>query len=233
MVALSRSFNQEHSHRVRSSISNLEALQAPEVVQLIGVCPEDLTIVTEYHPLGSLDKLDTVLADLEKDSLEVRLRLATNYVAIISYLHANHRVMCDTFTLELTLRQFLVKRDLHLVVNDLDALPEVDASRGLLVKCSDTELEGDFVAPEQRWPSSFRDEGLAFSLENMPAYDEKSDIWKFPEIARYLLGNVPGGDVALSHLSQIHTECKRTDPAMRPSAQEVLRVYRQVCAKMI
>lgn len=236
-MALSKLASQEYREDFLHGLSMLRALQGPQVVQLVGLCPEEYSLVTEYHPLGSLLNLDSVLAQdrhRHRDTWQVRLRLAVDYVSVLHYLHsspAGHRVMCDSNSLEKTLSQFLLTSDFHLVVNDLDALPEVDRSVGLLAKCGHRELTGDFVAPEQLWP--FGDDGLSFSDELMPGYDEKTDIWKIPDVTRYLMGSVPGVDVAHFHLFPIHEECKRRDPQLRPSALDVLKVYRSVYTNMV
>uniref|UniRef100_A0A3Q3VWF0 Protein kinase domain-containing protein n=1 Tax=Mola mola TaxID=94237 RepID=A0A3Q3VWF0_MOLML len=107
----------------------------------------------------------------------------------------------------------------------------VDPSRGLLVKCGHRELSGDFVAPEQLWP--YKNRGEVFSDDLMPEYDERTDIWKIPDVTRFLMGRVPGGDLVHFHLFQIHVECKREDPKRRPSALEVLKAYKSVYGSMM
>lgn len=215
----------------------LKALEGPLVVQLVGFCLEDNTLVTEHHPLGSLLNLDSVLAQQQyqqHNTWQVRLRLAMDYVSILHYLHnspVGQRVMCDSSSLEKTLSQFLLTSDFHVVVNDVDALPEVDPSRGLLVKCGHRELTGDFVAPEQLWP--YTNKGEPFSDEHMPEYDERTDIWKIPDVTQFLIGRVPGGDLVHFHLFQIHKECKEEDPKLRPSALTVLKAYKSVYSNMV
>lgn len=170
----------------------------------------------------------------QHNTWQIRLRLAMDYVSILHYLHnspAGRRVMCDSNSLEKTLSQFLLTNNFHLVVNDLDALPEVDHSRGLVVKCGHRELSGDFVAPEQLWP--FTNTGKTFSDDLMPGYDERTDIWKIPDVTRFLMGRVPGGDLVHFHLFQIHEECKKTNPELRPSALTVLNAYRSVYSSMV
>uniref|UniRef100_A0A3Q0RND4 Protein O-mannose kinase n=1 Tax=Amphilophus citrinellus TaxID=61819 RepID=A0A3Q0RND4_AMPCI len=218
-------------------LSMLQALQSPQVVQLVGFCLEDYIIVTEHHPFGSLLNLDSVLAKeqhQQHNTWQMRLRLAIDYVSVLHYLHnspVGRRVMCDSNSLEKTLSQFLLTNDFHLVVNDLDALPEVDLSRNLLVKCGHRELTGDFVAPEQLWP--FRNNGKPFSDNLMPEYDEKTDIWKIPDVTWFLMGRVSGGDLVHFHLFQIHERCKKKDPKFRPSALDVLKVYKSVYSSMV
>ncbi|XP_056456420.1 protein O-mannose kinase isoform X2 [Gadus chalcogrammus] len=239
-VALSTLSSPEYLEDFLHGVTMLQTLQGPQVVQLVGWCPEEVLLVTEYHPLGSLLSLDATLAQerhRSRDTWQTRLRLALDYVSALSHLHASPagcRVMCDSNSLEKTLSQFLLTADFHLVVNDLDALPEVDPSRGLLAKCGHRELTGDFVAPEQLWPFGGEEDdgGQPFSDELMPGYDHLSDVWKIPDVTRHLMGRVPGGDVAHFHLFQIHEECKRRDPRLRPSALDVLAVYRSVYANM-
>ena len=68
--------------------------------------------------------------------------------------------------------------DLRLVLNDVDAIPEADSSRGLAVKCGHREIHrSPFIAPEQLWPWPDR----PFRDEDMPGYDEKIDIWRIPQ----------------------------------------------------
>lgn len=231
-MALSTLASPEYLDDFLHGLSMLQALQGPLVVQLVGFCLEDKTLVTEFHPFRSLLNLEGVLAQeryRQQDTWQVRLRLAVDYVSILQLLHnspAGRRVMCDSSSLEKTLSQFLLTSDLHLLVNDVDALPEVDPSRGLLAKCGHRELTGDFVAPEQLWPH--RNRGVAFSDDLMPEYDEKTDIWKIPDVTRFLIGRVPGGDLVHFHLFSVHERCKNRDPERRPSALEVLEAYKQV-----
>ncbi|KAM9840986.1 protein O-mannose kinase isoform 1-T2 [Aulostomus maculatus] len=236
-VALSRLSSQDYRDDFLHGLSMLQALQGPRVVQLVGFCVKDHVLVTEYHPLGSLLNLDAVLAQEQQrrhNTWQVRLMLAMDYVSILHFLHSSpvgRRVMCDSNSLEKTLSQFLLSSDLHLLVNDLDALPEVDPSRGVYVKCGHRELTGDFVAPEQLWP--FRDKGQPFSDEVMPGYDERTDIWKIPDVTRFLMGRVPGGDLVHFHLFDIHEECKKEDANLRPSAWEVLMAYQSIYSSMV
>lgn len=233
-VAVSTLTSLDYLEDFLHGVSMLEALQGPLVVQLVGFCPEEHTLVTEHHPLGSLLNLEQVLAQRayrQLDSWQVRLRLARDYVSVLHFLHnspAGRRVMCDSNSLEKTLSQFLLTADLSVVVNDVDALPEVDSSPGLLVKCGRRQLSGDFVAPEQLWPHR-----EPFSDQLMPGYDEKTDIWKIPEVVRFLMGSVPGGDLVHFHLFHIHQQCKKEEPELRPSALDVLNAYRDVYSSMV
>ena len=64
----------------------------------------------------------------------------------------------------------------------------------------------------------------------MPTYDEKSDIWKIPDVSSFLLGHMQGNDVVRFHLFDIHKACKIQELAERPTAQNVLDTYQNVLA---
>lgn len=209
----------------------LRSLQSRHVVTLVGYCEESYSIITEYHPLGSLKNLDDTF-NLPKyknfNTWQNRLGLAIDYVSILRYLHNSPLgalVMCDSNDLDKVLSQYLLTSDFRLVANDLDALPLVDKDKGVLVKCGPREITGNFVAPEQLWPYGPDKE---FSDDLMPPYDEKTDIWKTPAVTDYLLGHVEGSDVVRFHLFDIHSECKKENPAERPSAQTVLDTYKRI-----
>lgn len=233
-VALCVLSSEQYKADFLHGVSMLRSLQSVRVVSLVGVCEEDGVFVTEYHPLGSVLTLDSTLAQKHyrsQDTWHVRLRLALDYVVFLVFLHnspVGTRVMCDSNDLHKTLSQFLLTSDLRLLVNDLDALPLVEHG-GQGIKCGHRQLIGEFVAPEQRWPYG---EKVPFSDDLMPGYNEKSDIWKIPDVTRFLLGHVSGSDVIYLHLFQIHAECKRPNPELRPSAHEVLSVYRSVYDSM-
>ncbi|XP_069832809.1 protein O-mannose kinase [Dendropsophus ebraccatus] len=214
----------------------LQSLQSRHVVTLVGYCEDSNSIVTEYHPLGSLKNLDNTFnlpQYINFNTWQNRLGLAIDYVSIIRYLHNSPLgvlVMCDSNDLDKVLSQYLLTSDFHLVANDLDALPQVDKEKGVLVKCGPREVSGDFVAPEQLWPYGPDKE---FSNDLMPPYDEKTDIWKIPAVTDYLLGHVDGSDIVRFHLFDIHAECKKKKPAERPSAQTILDTYRRVMTSLI
>nr|XP_030690438.1 protein O-mannose kinase isoform X3 [Globicephala melas]XP_030690446.1 protein O-mannose kinase isoform X3 [Globicephala melas] len=187
--------------------------------------------VAAHQAGGSLSSLETTL-NLSKyrstNTWQHRLQLALGYVAIIDFLHRSPLgtlVMCDSSDLPKTLSQYLLTANFSIVLNDLDALPLVNRSTGALVKCGHRELRGDFVAPEQLWPYG---EDVPFHDDLMPAYDEKIDIWKIPDVSSFLLGHVEGSDMVRFHLFDIHKACKSQTPAERPTAQDVLDTYQKV-----
>ncbi|CAN2391723.1 carbohydrate phosphorylation [Pristimantis euphronides] len=214
----------------------LLSLQSRHVVTLVGYCEESKSILTEYHPLGSLKNLDNIL-NLPKyknfNTWQNRLALAIDYVSIIHYLHNSPLgvlVMCDSNDLDKVLSQYLLTSDFRLVANDLDALPLVDKEKGVLVTCGPREITGDFVAPEQLWPYGSEKE---FNNDLMLPYEEKTDIWKIPAVTDYLLGHVDGSDVVRFHLFDIHAACKKKNPEERPSAQTVMDSYKRIMALLM
>ncbi|KAL1773288.1 O-mannose kinase [Sigmodon hispidus] len=230
-VALSRLTRLEMIDDFLHGLKMLKSLQSEHVVTLVGYCEEDGTILTEYHPLGSLSNLEETL-NLSKyqdvNTWQQRLQLAMEYVGIINYLHHSPlgtRVMCDSNDLPKTLSQYLLTSNFSIVANDLDALPLVDHHSRVLVKCGRREIHGDFVAPEQLWPYG---KDMPFQDDLMPSYDEKTDIWKIPDVSSFLLGHVEGSDMVRFHLFDIHKACKSQIPAERPTAQDVLDTYQKV-----
>ncbi|XP_048186305.1 protein O-mannose kinase isoform X2 [Perognathus longimembris pacificus] len=230
-VSLSRLRSLEMKDDFLHGLQMLKSLQSKHIVTLLGYCEDDNSILTEYHPLGSLRNLEETL-NLSKyqnvNTWQHRLQLAIEYVSIINYLHHSPLgtlVMCDSNDLPKTLSQYLLTSNLSIVANDLDALPLVNHSAGMLVKCGHRELHGDFVAPEQLWPYG---EDIPFHDDLMPSYDEKVDIWKIPDVSSFLLGHVEGSDMVRFHLFDIHKACKSQTPAERPTAQDILDTYQKV-----
>ena len=198
---------------------------SPYVTQLIGYCKD--AHITEYHQFTSADHIEEILANPlyeQYNTINIRFSLCVNYIQIIEFLHthpAGTRVMCDSNDVEKTMQQFLLTDDLKLVLNDMDALPLVNKTKGLKIKCGHKEIYGDFVAPEQLWPHLDRE----FKDEEMPPYDEKTDIWKIPDVCEYLFGNVLGSDPIRFKLFKVDQGCKNQKPEKRPNATEVLEEY--------
>jgi glycoprotein-mannosyl O6-kinase len=224
----------KYSEDFINNIRMLEALSPnPLIVQLIGSCGYSM-LFTEYHSYGDATVLPRLLSHelTHLNNLSVKFNLCINYVQILHLLHNSPigtRVMCDSNTVEKTLSQYLVTNDLGLVLNDLDALPQV--KRGVSgVKCGHRQLFGSFVAPEQLWPSNDK----PFNDEEMPEYDEKTDIWKIPQVCEWILniGSDSTSEQTLllikTKLSDIHQKCKQINPQNRPSAKQVLDVYQKL-----
>ncbi|XP_044875122.1 protein O-mannose kinase-like isoform X1 [Mauremys mutica] len=235
-VSLSQLANSELKEDFLHGLKMLKSLQSKYVVRLLGYCEKQFTILTQYHPLGSLKSLNEML-DLPRykglNTWHRRFMLAIDYVSIIHYLHNSPLgtlVMCDSNDLDKVLSQYLLTSDFHVLVNDLDALPLVNKSAGRLVKCGHRELQGEFVAPEQLWPYG---EEVPFEDDLMPPYDEKTDIWKIPDVSNFFLGHVEGSDIVRFHLFDIHAACKKKNPAERPSAQMVMDTYRKILTLLL
>lgn len=196
------------------------------IVQLIGHCNH--SVITEYHKLGSALNVDSLTEKFNKwMNLTTRLLFCIYYVEIIAFLHnspSGTRVMCDSNSLSKTLSQYLITEDFRLILNDLDALPRVDHNTGQKIKCGHVGLFGDFVAPEQRWLGTID----SFDDDLMPSYDEKSDIWKIPDVCNSFLGYNRDSDIVKFMLFDVHKQCKSELPHERPTANSVLKRYNEV-----
>lgn len=209
----------------------LTMLQPSSLVsQLVGWCSDQNLYVTEYHRHRSADSLMNLLASKNHirnlSSPHWRFKFCLHYVDILVLLHggssAGVRVMCDSNDLYKLLQQLLITADFRLVLNDLDAVPEV--TNMSKIKCGQKEIISDFVAPEQLWP--FDD--VNFDDAYMPGYDEKTDIWKVPDVCLHFLRNCSECLFIKNWLFKIHNRCKENDPSRRPSAPEVHEVYHTI-----
>ncbi|XP_064631116.1 protein O-mannose kinase-like [Lineus longissimus] len=226
-VAVNSLTQDEYKADFHHGLEMLKAFQPhARVTQFIGSC--DDTFITEYHHFKSAVQLEQTLQipqHLQINNLTTRFQLCLDYAEILASLHNSSigkRVMCDSNDLQKTLEQYLVTYDIRLIVNDLDALPEVKDGQG--IKCGHRQLTGDFVAPEQLWPYP----DVEFSDKDMSGYDEKIDIWKVPDICLFFIGDKRGTDVLKFHLHKIHTKCKNSNPKLRPSADDLLEEYMRV-----
>ena len=195
-----------------------------------------MQILTRYYKHGSANKLEAVIKTASLDDTEearIHLQLSLDYLEIIDFLHNSPigcRVMCDTNSLDKTMSQFLITDDFHLVLADVDALPEVKKNAAAqLVKCGHRELHGSFVAPEQLWPF----EETEFDDANMPAYDEKTDVWKIPDVLYYLLGNTVVGDRMKFMLFNALKKCKSLAATDRPDVKDIIREFKSCKKKII
>ena len=215
----------------KRGLTTLIGLQpSTHVTQLLGYCGN--SFVTEYHRLGTAANIHNVLSRAKfkpYDTLNTRFGLCMRYVQVLAYLHNGPngpRVMCDSNDLHKTLSQFLLTEDLDLVVNDVDALPVI--RHGNAIKCGPRQLFGEFVAPEQLWPHKERH----FIDSEMPSYDEKTDVWKIPDVCNFFVKDFPGSDVLRLHLFKVHAQCKRKKPEKRPSSDEILEQYRSIATRL-
>ncbi|XP_060071569.1 protein O-mannose kinase-like, partial [Ylistrum balloti] len=228
MIAMNEPITDLYLEDYRYGLEMLKQLQGHlEVVQFVGFCND--TYFTEYYKFGSADQLENILRDhpsVFQNTMARRFSLCVNYVQILNFLHT-HRlgtfVMCDSNDLDKTLKQFLITDNLTLVLNDVDSIAKVNHSAGELIKCGHRQLGGEFVAPEQLWPfdTEFKDEA-------MPHYDEKSDIWKIPDVCNnFIDGNSDALKVKMD-LFRIHSACKEEQASHRPTAADILQDYEHV-----
>lgn len=226
-IVMSRLASPDYKEDFDENLSTLRLLAPnPYTVQFLGACRD--SVYTEYHKLGNAANLNLHLSKSLKahDSISVRFQLCIQYVRILDFLHAGPigtRVMCDSNTLEKTLTQYLLTDDLSLVLNDLDAVPQVDKENGVGVICGWRPLHGSFVAPEQVWKGKGD-----FDPNMVEQYDEKIDIWRVPDVCHWFLGQSTDADILKFKLFKVHKLCKSLDPAERPTARYLVETYTDV-----
>ncbi|EDV20104.1 uncharacterized protein TRIADDRAFT_32494 [Trichoplax adhaerens] len=228
-VALSILANHHYRPDFMHGISMIISLQSsPFVIKFLGMCNHH--VITEYHPYGSADNIQTILQQLNiSHNANIRYQLALDYVNIIHFLHNSPRgtlVMCDSNNLIKTLSQYVISQDLRMILNDVDALPYVDRLNNQLIKCGRRQLFGDFVAPEQLWPYP----SLPFNDSQMLGYDEKTDIWKLPKVTEYILtsNDCPVCLTILHELRPLHKLCRLINPKLRPTSSQILKEYYRI-----
>lgn len=226
-LAYSRLNNPYYLSDFKYGLNMLKLFQpSPFVVQLVGFCEMENVILTEYHKNGNAVNI----TNLSSHNLKFRLNLCLNYAFLLEYLHnspSGTRVMCDSNNLQKLLSQLLVTDNLTLILNDLDALPEVNQEFNFSIKCGHQQLTGAFVAPEQLWPFS-----TPFDDSKMPGYNEKTDIWKAATVCEHFLEDVPNSDMARYHLFSLHKSCKNPNPERRPTAHQLVKEYIKVIEEM-
>eukprot|EP00795_Rhopilema_esculentum_P012295 gene12294-2942_t len=220
----------------KSGLVLLEMLQESQfVLDLVGMCYKPMQVVTKYYMHGSSDNLPILLQTKglgNFEELKIRLQIARSFLEIINFLHEDEkspRVMCDSNDLHKTLSQYLITDDFKLVLADLDAVPQLNRISNGKVKCGHRQLFGTFVAPEQLWPHG----ELEFDDNMMPGYDEKTDIWKIPDIIFFFLGDLPIMEILKFRLFNILKECKSHDPTKRPTAHDILYLFKMESDKML
>lgn len=225
-IAVSIINNEQFTKDFNSGIDILKTLSPTKfVIQFLGFCGKGV-IFTEYHQLGNALNLSHLLAARKDDNIVLRLTLCLNYAYILNYLHtstAGTRVFCDSNNLQQLLSQLLITDAFNLLLNDVDALPEVHKNNNYSIKCGHKEISDTFAAPEQRWAFEH-----SFVDDEMPGYDEKTDIWKAAAVCEHFVHSNEGNDVAQYYLFSLHKSCRNIDPKKRPSAGTLIAQYLQI-----
>lgn len=197
----------------------------PNLLYPIGSCTSTKTIVFGMmDQVFRLTQLDSFLTEVGCDNWMVRFKLAIDYVRILNYLHLHSSgpyVLCNSHSIALLLSQFVVSQHMQLLLANFDNLPYGQ----LPVVCSQQQLHGDFVAPEQKWPYSHL---KMFNPDEQPGYFYTSDIWKVPDVTQAILGKSRESRKISNYLLAIHHRCKNLNHLQRPSASEILTEYENV-----
>lgn len=227
-VALNKRGSELYQEDFEANIERHLMLNPSKFISLyIGMCNN--SYITEYYPLGNVNNFENLLTDKLSymNNAETRFSLCIDYVQILNFLHNHPRgtfLTCDSNSVRKIGLQYLLTNDFHLVLNDLDSIPLCNKSG---IVCGHRQLRGDLIAPEQIW--QFRDK--PFNAELMPPYDEKIDIWRIPDVCEYFLSEL--SDILRFSLIGIHKKCKLPDPALRPSAAEVLDKYLNIFNEVV
>nr|XP_039259607.1 protein O-mannose kinase-like [Styela clava] len=174
---------------------NLLMLQpSPYVIQVIGFCeePPNSTVLTEScEKCADLNKIlkRGQRSSSKRYSGQQRFEWATKIVGAFDYLHHGlglPRLHCDLHFLPQAFNQFIVTKDHSLFMSDVDEIPQVDKKNGEYATCH-REIGGimkqpHFIPPEQRYTAKEYK-----NKEPCKPVDEKSDIWKIPDITRKLM----------------------------------------------
>lgn len=205
------------------------------MLQPIGYCTETgIVVFTADKPLlAPLSDVYEVVRGGRCDNYLFWFKMCVEYVRILARLHsasaARSYVLCNSHTLQQILDQIFVTPEFRLVLGGYDNLPIVVNEKGReeRIRCSDDNLVGPFVSPEQQWPFA---RYKVFNPREQPPYNEKADIWKVPDITRSLLARCGSNRCReiLHYLTATHVRCKSKVPQQRPNANELYREYLSV-----
>lgn len=196
----------------------------------IGLCADTDTIVyglkDEIFPLT---QLDSILNRNNCNNWVVRFKLAMDYVRLLQYLHLHPSgpyILCNSHSLNTLISQFAISDHLELLLTNFENIPAGNQP----IVCSQKELHGKFIAPEQSWPFSHY---KMFNPDDQPGYFYTTDIWKVPDVTQYFLGTSKESEKVLNYLVLIHRKCKSKDYLQRPSVKEILKEYETIWTIML
>lgn len=184
--------------------------------QLVGYCNEANLIVSEYQEFNNANNLVFLLT--HNDNSAIPFQLCVNYIEILNFIHNSPigvRVNCDSDSVEKILSQILVTRNLTLVLNDVDALPEMTPNSTITCGMNNRNHSKLLLPPEL---TPIRD-------SHQTGYTDKSDIWKVPDVCNFIY-RCSNMDHLQYLFYDIHKKCKHKDPQRRLTSVELLRLYK-------
>jgi len=198
----------------------------------IGHCADSETMLftpssNVKAPLSGLDSL--LIKNTDCNNWIVRFKLAMDYLEVLLSLHSAPSgpvVICNSQTMDQLIAQLALTQHWELFLTAFTSL--VQRRGDGLVKCG--QMEGELVAPEQRWPWPGT---KVFNIDLQPGYSEAADVWKIPDISKHLLGGSRNAGEVMDYLSMVHHMCKSSDPGSRPTITEVLSHYREVWTLLV
>lgn len=218
-IAVSLLRNVELLEDFNEGLNVLKLLNPSHYVnQLVGYCSELNIIAAEYHPLNNANSLKYILNG-DASSLISTIGLCINFVEILSYVHnspSGCRVNCDSDSVTKILSQLLITDKLTLVLNDVDALPEIACN--VSVNCGKKLISRPYslIPPEITDPLN---DGYS------RGYTDKSDVWKVPDVCNYIF-SLSGLNTIQYSLYSVHKRCKIENPSLRPTSKQLVLLYK-------
>lgn len=227
--------NQLHPNLIHNFHANQSSLYA------IGLCSEDSCALYLAPHAYQWVPLLTIVRDSHASSTlrttwqlwYTRLVVVHNVIQVLAELHSTGKyAMCSGTSVEGILRQFLVNSENGQVslVGYNDVVSRTEPSKSsYLGSCNRWRQQSSqgLFAPEEIYEANRGIYGHRTSIDHYPrlASSSAADLWKVPNIADFMLGGIPGGDLVLDYLSALHVQCKSAEPNKRPSFPQLLSTY--------
>ena len=209
----------------------------------IGLCPDDSCVLYsasrtyKWLPLLSILRDSHAVQTLRPawQLWYTRLAVVHNVIQVLAQLHSTGKyTLCSGTSVEGILQQFLVNSESGQVslVGFGNVVSTTESSKasysGTCSKWREQSAQGLF-APEEVHEAirGGRYGHHRTFIDRYPylASRPAADLWKVPDLAGFIMGGIPGGDLVLNYLSALHLQCKSVDPDERPSFPQVLSTY--------
>ena len=158
----------------------LSKLRHPNIVTLIGACPEACAVIYEYLPNGSLEDRLSCKDKSPPLSLQIRIRIAAEICSVLIFLHSCRIIHGDLKPSKILLDAYFVSK---LTGFELSHVVSHDESSNDSELCRTTKLRGTigYIDP-------------AFVLTSK--ITSKSDVYSFGIVLLRMLTGKPPVDIA-------------------------------------
>ena len=216
---------------------------AQSSLHVIGLCSIDSCVLYfAPHPYKWAPLLSVVSDPVHPSSTVlqtwqswyVRLVVLQNTVNALSRLHdaTGKYTLCGGMSVEEILQQFLVNTENGQVsfVGYDNVISRTGSPKSSYAgPCSMWHQRSTqaLYAPEERAEANGGMQWYRASIDQHSHFTSHStaDLWKVPDVADFILGGVPGGDLVRDYLAALHVQCKSVMPAQRPSFHQLLSAY--------